>query len=693
MIMKGKVFSMDTSLHTERITLGTCYYPEHWSKDLWEDDLRRMLENGIETIRIAEFAWSKFEPYEGVFVYDFFDEYLDLAQRMGMKVIFCTPTATPPAWLTTKYPEVLNANIDGVLYRHGARRHYNYNSPVYRALTARIVEKMAAHYAGHPAIVGWQIDNEMNCEVAEFYSESDTLAFRVFLQKKYKSLDALNEAWGTVFWNQTYTAWEEVFVPRPVLSNGLNPHQMLDYYRFISESLCSYAKLQSDILRKYVKKGDFVTTNGIFANVDSHRMTQESLDFITFDSYPNFAYMLEPFDNNSEILMDRKWGQSLSEMRSISPNFGIMEQQSGANGWATRMAAPTPKPGQMTLWTMQSIAHGADFVSYFRWRTCTVGTEIYWHGILDYSNRDNRRIRELASVNERVKKLAGVAGSRYEAKVAVLKDYDNSWDAQVDEVHRGVDKVSQMGIYEAAQFTHTPFDYVYLRDGEASEELDKYEVIFWPHAVIVKEWQAELLQAYVEAGGTLVLGCRTGYKDETGRCVMAKLPGLLQEISGTDVVEYSLVSLADDTVFVSWGEDKMEAAFYNDVLESLGGASVLGSYLGNDYEGKAALIENRAGKGRVLYFGAAFSAETAKVFLRKLGVANPYGKWIDAPEDIEIAVRAKGDKKYLFVMNYKREPRAFSLMVPAKNLDTGVSESGEVVLPAYGTAVYELSFA
>ena len=144
--------------------LGTCYYPEHWDRALWEDDMKRMLDAGIGTIRIAEFAWSKVEPEEGIFTYAFFDEFLEVARRFGMKVIFGTPSATPPAWLTEKYPEVLNARIDGVLYRHGMRRHYNYNSPKYRELTSRIVEKLGEHYAKHPAIIGWQIDNELNCE-------------------------------------------------------------------------------------------------------------------------------------------------------------------------------------------------------------------------------------------------------------------------------------------------------------------------------------------------------------------------------------------------------------------------------------------------------------------------------------------------------------------------------------------------
>ncbi len=192
---------MGSLLDGTNLTLGTCYYPEHWDEAMWEGDLAEMKRSGIEVVRVAEFAWSKIEPREGEFEFGFFDRFLDLAQRMGIRVIFSTPTATPPAWLTEQYPEVLNATIDGALIRHGSRRHYNYNSEIYRKYVRRIVEKSASCYGKHPAVIGWQIDNEFNCENYVFYSESDTVAFRGFLKDKYGTVERLNRAWGTVFWN------------------------------------------------------------------------------------------------------------------------------------------------------------------------------------------------------------------------------------------------------------------------------------------------------------------------------------------------------------------------------------------------------------------------------------------------------------------------------------------------------------
>ncbi len=672
------------------MTMGACYYPEHWDKKLWAEDLERMRDAGITVIRIAEFAWNKVEPEEGKFEFGFFDEFLDLCEEKSMKVIFGTPTATPPAWLTEKYPEVLNATKEGVLYRHGGRRHYNYNSPVYQRLSARIVEKEAEHYAKHPAITGWQIDNELNCEASEFYSEADSKAFRIFLREKYGTLDALNEAWGTVFWNQTYTDWEEVYVPRNVLNSGINPHQHLDYYRFLSDSTLKFCGMQAEIIRRYRKPGDFITTNGMFWNVDNHRMEKDCLDVYTYDSYPSFAFGLDRDPLTAEDLNDRKWTKNLNEVRSICPHFGIMEQQSGANGWTTRMEGPAPRPGQLTLWAMQSVAQGADFISFFRWRSCTIGTEIYWHGILDYDNRDNRKLAEVKDFYRKLKSIDAVCGAENTAAFALVKDYDNVWDTEVDAWHKRVAEKSEMEIFVASELCHTPYDIVYLQDDSELSDLSKYPVLIYPHPTIMDERRAELLKRYVENGGTLVIGCRSGYKDKNGRCVMMPQPGLLAEITGSDVRDFTFASPAEEKVWALCGEEKIEMPLFNDVPEPHDDSEAIAVYGNNYFAGKAAITEKTLGQGRAIHLGSTFSRKNVRWLFTYLGIREPFADFIDAPETLEVVMREKGDKKYLFVLNFQAEEEEFLLKKKMKLLYTEKTVHGGQSLPAYGTAVYEV---
>ena len=675
---------MEKSLNISNLTLGTCYYPEHWPETLWQEDLQRMMKAGIQVIRIAEFAWNKFEPTEGNYDFTFFDRFLDLVETTEMKVIFCTPSATPPAWLTEKYPEVLNAFRDGTLIRHGLRRHYNYNSPVYQEKVAALVSKMAEHYGTRSCIIGWQIDNEFNCESTEFYSDADHLAFRSYVQKKYQTLDALNDAWGTVFWNQTYTDWSQIYLPRETANGVVNPHQSLDAKQFWSASARAFCKLQSDILRKLLPENNFITTNGFFGHLDSHAMTQESLDFLTYDSYPNFAYGLDFQSQNP--MKDRAWSWNLCHTRSISPIYGIMEQQSGPNGaYGSGRGAASPKPGQLRLWTMQSIAHGADYISYFRWRTSWIGTEIYWHGILNYDNQDNRRLAEVTQVAEDLKKINGIVGKKYKADVAIAFDYLNDWDSESDGWHGPVGRKGQDSWFNTLQSAHIPCDFLYFSDDIELTSLMKYRMIVYPDAAIITEKVSSLLHEYVENGGTLILGPRTGYKDEYGRCPMMKTPGLLADLAGGTVEDFTFISKYDAIPSISLQGRSAEAPLFNEILTP-DNAEVIGTYSGAWYEGKPAVLKNRYGKGLCWTFGSAFSEDTVLILLSLLGISSPIKGWVDVPAKVEIAVRGN----YLFLLNYQNEEVPIRFLRSMKDYLSGQKLSGEQKMPPFGVFVLEI---
>ena len=620
----------DRRLKMDHITLGVCYYPEHWPEDMWQADLQEMKRCGIEVIRIAEFAWNKFEPQEGVYTFDFFDRFMEVAEKKGMKVIFCTPTATPPLWLTEKYPEVLNADLDGNTYYHGTRRHYNLTSPVYREFSRKITEKLAEHYVNHPWIIGWQLDNEINCEMDVYYSESDHTAFRRYMKKKYETLERLNEAMGTVFWNQTYTDWEQVHLTRRTNTYGqTNPHFQLEEKRFIAASAAEFFHIQSEVIRKWQKKygreDQFITTNGLFRHIDYQQVVDESMDFITFDNYPAFAYenILVPEQTNG--MKDRNSSQMLARTRSISPVFGIMEQQSGAGGWNCRMMMPMPKPGQMRLWSLQAIAHGADFVSYFRWRTATVGTEIYWHGPLREKSMD--------------------------------------------------------GLFCALQKTHIPYDLVNLREDVTPEDLARYQVAFYPHSTIFTKRHKEVLEKAVEMGLTLLFGCRSGYKDETGRCYTMPMPGYVGELTGCQVEEYTYVSHFDTEVCIAWQDKQAGAREFHDVLEVTDGqVEAVFSGRGCHYDGKPAIVSKKTGKGCAYYVGTIFTEELARMIVETMELTKlspAYGE-IKLPETVELCRR--GD--VTFLLNYEETPARICLNERRIDLLTGEEVQGEAEIPA-----------
>lgn len=668
------------------IKLGVCYYPEHWPVELWEEDYARMREMGFSYLRMAEFAWTVFEPEEGTFHFDLFDQAIDLAHEHDLKVILGTPTATPPVWLTEKYPEVLNVSIDGVRYNHGSRRHYNYNAEMYHRLSKRIVSKMVEHYKDHPAVAGWQIDNEINCEMDVFYSEADHKKFREWAKQKYETLEKLNKAWGTVFWNQTYTSWDQVFLPRPTANGSQNPHQQLDEKRFISDSANNFVKMQADVIRS-LTSNQWITTNGMFGHLDNHQMTREVLDFYAYDSYPNFNKIIE--DNSEKPLRDRKWSLNLSTVRNFGGNFAVFEQQAGAGGWVNRIEQPTPHPGQLRLWTYQSIAHGTDLLLYFRWRTATKGSEIYWHGINDYHNLPNRRIEEITQTSGEIKKVGSkIFGSSYVAKAAILTDYDNEWDGKQDKWYGGFIGKSREAWFKVFQYHHIPVDIFYLSQNTMLDELAKYEVLVYPHAAIMTEASAKMLTRYAEQGGQIIFGCRTGYKDRNGQVNMMSLPGYIKDLVGITVEEYSLLN--------GWQDNPKVKLFNGQLIKSKGFIEVLqadadnvdfaGVYEDTHYKGKPALSKRSVGKGTAYYFGGVFDYKIADTILEDLQVTD-YAELFELSEEIELAVREKNGEQLFMLLNYSKAKQTVNVKKEMINLLNNKKTKGEITLKGYDVLI------
>lgn len=419
-------------------------------------------------------------------------------------------------------------------------------------------------------------------------------------------------------------------------------------------------------------------------------MTDELLDFFSYDSYPQFSTIFyDPNERNP--LNDRGWGLSLSVVRSISPNFCIMEQQSGPGGWVNRMDMPSPKPGQMRLWTYQSIAHGADMVLYFRWRTATMGNEIYWHGINDYHNQPNRRVREAGQIGQ---ELAGAGqaliGTRNQANVAIVRDYANEWDGEYDVWHGPFMWKSNKEWYKALQRKHIPNDVLYLRKKTTLEELARYDVLIYPHPAIMTDETASLLDEYVQQGGKLIFGCRTGYKDERGQCYMRPFPGAARDLCGITVEEFTMVKGSRQPTTISWSgaaEGVTGADDFNDILRiEDDSVEVMAVYASDYYAGKPAVTRNRRGKGEVWYYGAVFNEQAASIIIDQVSLQSPVD-WLVLPEDVELQVRNGTSSSYTFLLNYSEAPVAIHLHETKMDLLSGTTLSGEVTMEGFGVLI------
>ncbi|MCU0907919.1 MAG: beta-galactosidase, partial [Rhodobacteraceae bacterium] len=267
-------------------TLGVCYYPEHWPEDWWPTDAARMREAGITWVRIGEFAWSRrIEPRPGAFDWGWLDRAIAILGAAGLKVVLGTPTATPPKWVLDRHPDMLAVDAQGRPRGFGSRRHYCFSHAGYRAECRRIVTALAERYGRNPHVAAWQTDNEYGChDTTVSYSAAALHAFRDWLAQRYQSPDALNRAWGNVFWSMEYASFDDVGLPNLTVTEP-NPAHTMDFRRFSSDQVVSFNRLQTDILRRHTDAPLIHNYMGRITDFD-HWAVGADLDVASWDSYP-----------------------------------------------------------------------------------------------------------------------------------------------------------------------------------------------------------------------------------------------------------------------------------------------------------------------------------------------------------------------------------------------------------------------
>jgi beta-galactosidase len=646
---------------------GVCYYPEQWPESLWEDDARRMAECGVNTVRMGEFGWALMEPHEGHYDFSLFDRAIDTLGRHGIKTIFGTPTATPPKWLTHKYPEVLGVSESGQQVNDQSRRQYTYNSPVYRRLSRKIVEALAQHYRDNTNIIGWQIDNEMNNENPEDFSESSRTAFRAWLRQKYGTLDELNARWGTVVWSQVYSDWSQIDLPFPTPGYH-NPGLMLDFKRFISASATDFLNDQVEILRRY-RPDNFLVHNGDFKNINYYDFSR-GLDLYAFDNYPTF-------ENSPRY----PTGTKLTLVRGFNGRMMIMEQLIGPAGQTYMLRSP--KPGEMRLWAMQAIAHGADGLLHFRWRSAQRGAEEYWYGVLDHDNVPRARFEDFKAEGQEMKKLgAQIVGSKVASEIAVIKDFEAEWVFDYQFLTKEVNVGAVYGaLFQAASEQRYDIDFV-----SPAADLGKYKVVFAPQLALMDDRLAERLRQFVARGGTLVMSAQSAIKDRDNAFTFKTIPIGLTNLFGAELDSfqtYQPPSGPDNAVRFSDGGTPPVSVFA-EVLHPTT-ARVIGQWDRDYLKGMPAATEQSCGKGKAVYYGSLFDLESARYLIKRYAGESGLKPLLpDAPEQVEVTCRTNPGMDFYFLLNHGESPATVNVGDGFSDALTDQRSPVTITLPPFG---------
>jgi beta-galactosidase len=653
------------------LAFGGDYNPEQWDAAVWADDDELMRAARVNTATVGVFSWSLLEPEEGRFEFGWLDETLDRLHANGVRVILATPTASPPPWFTLAHPDAMPVTRDGVRLWHGSRDTYCAAAPAYRQAAARIAGELARRYADHPALVLWHVHNEYGTLC---WCDHAAAAFRDWLRRRYgdgaNGLAALNEAWGTAFWSQRYSAWEQVLPPRATQYLP-NPGHDLDFRRFWSDELRSAFAEQRDVIRQSCPAVP-VTTNFVSADwmVPDPWAWGREVDVFAIDHYLTTA--------GPGAHADIAFTAALARSAGGGKPWLLMEQAASVvveNGLMVHR-----EPGRTLRDSLGYVAHGADGVCFFQWRASRAGAELYHAALVPHAGRDTRIFAEAAELGAALEHLSEVTGSVLRAEAAVLVDTDSRRALE----SRGLpsDQISHMDV---ARCVHAGL----WRAGIACDlappaaDLSGYRLVLVPAVYLMSGDVAAALRGYVAAGGHLVVTFLSGIADQFHRVRTGGYPGALRDLLGIRVEEFHPLP-PGATVTLS-GLDGATGTRWSERLRTAG-AEVLARYDGGVLAGLPAVTRNSLGDGVAWYLSTWLADSAYDSVLRDVAAAAGVQPVLaDVPPEVAVSRRYGEDgTSWLFVFNHTDEP----VTLPARGVDLLSGKAADPLrLPARGVAV------
>jgi beta-galactosidase len=662
------------------LLLGAAWYPEQWPESQWDADLGKMEAANIHLVRIGEFAWSTMEPEEGHYNFLWLDHAIEKAAAHHIVVVLGTPTAAPPAWLTSKYPETLRVDENGVRDEHGNRQQFSFVNTKYRQLARGIAAQMAKRYGHNPNVVGWQLDNEY---ANDSFDPEAKAQFHEFLKKKYGTIQNLNQKWTTSYWSETYDNFDEI----PVRAKDEHPALLLDWRHFVSEVWKSYSVNQIEVIRPLVDPRQFITTNtmGWFDNFDEY-VVHSVLDIASWDDYidtPAYNY----FDNGARHDLTRGYKRK---------NFWVMETEPAFVNW--RQTNNPLEKGQVRDMAWQAIGHGSDAVEYWQWRADLNGQEQY-HGVLVGADGNPVPVYdEVKQIGDEFNKAGpALAGTSPQAEVAIVNDYDSRWAINFQRHSAKFDPVAELvAFYTPLSAAAQTVDIV-----SPDAPLDRYKLVEAPALNVLSKATADRLIAYVQQGGNLLLGPRSGMKDEFDALNTQLQPGPLAELLGGHVQQFYALEDAVPVLATNGGElGSGTAQVWAEQLsiKNPETRAILTYGPSNGWlDGQPAGITRKVGKGSITYLGAwldgALLAKLTNQLLLQSGVQP---KIPNVPAGVEVCVRSSESSGQLahtvaILINHTTTEQRLTLPHAAVDLLAGGTPSvTSVTLPKYGVAVLEL---
>jgi beta-galactosidase len=591
---------------SDLMTIGVYYYPEAWPESQWARDIANMRKLHLEFVHMGEFAWAFMEPEEGKFDFGWLDRAVQLCADQGLKVVLCTPSPTPPAWLEEAHPEIHMVDAQGRSMMHGGREQATWSSDAYRHYVGLIVDALGKRYGANPNVWGWQLDNELSHYGSGIdYSDASQLKFRAWLKRKYGTVAELNSAWGNSFWSQMYQDFGQVRLPNTrELVAGPNPEAMLDSQRWYADEAADYLRFQAGILRKYCGERQWITTNYMHMNAGTDPgLSARDFEIMTWTNYPVHGELNEGplgfrLGSPAAISFFHDY------MRSLNGLEGQMELQPGQVNWGE--VNPQPYPGAIHLWIMRAFAAGSRLTCSYRYRQVLSGSEMYHYGFVGTDGvtpttggeQYSQAAQEIALLRAHYRPDSREPAAYAARRTAMLYSIDSRWDIDNHKQSARWDTVGHMlRYYRALKELGCPVDVI-----TEDKDFGAYPFLVVPADQLVDPGLVQRWTSYAEAGGHLIVTCRTGQKDRRGHFWEAPWAGPILGLIGAKIKFYDMLpapaagsveSAGHAYAWYSWGE----------ILEPDAGTTVLARYADQYYAGGAAAVTRRLGRGSVTYVG------------------------------------------------------------------------------------------